>query len=308
VFKKILLPLDGSANAEGAIPWAIKYAAPSRTPVVLIRVLDKVYPLEGMPFGAEADDARSYLETVARTLSTIGIPTETALPTDPVASSIITVAERTKCNLIILTTQGSSRIVRRLVGGVTEQVVRASPIPVLVVRIQDPPRPVPRPSRVLVPVDGSPDSKHVLAWAERLARYHGSPMEILYVRPVEKRRRAEQERRTEELSRSAARLCGLLRGRGIAASYRLEEGGPAEGILKACRATDLVVMTTHGYGGLRHLVKGSIAERVILGARAPVFVSKHGSRVTAGTKGSKSKGTKSLRAADAGQSGPEKGR
>jgi nucleotide-binding universal stress UspA family protein len=276
VFRKILLPLDGSVNAEGAIPWVTQLAAASGTPVVLVRVLDKVYPLEGMPFGAEADEARVYLEAVARTLSKLGIPTEIVLPSDPAAEGILSSATKTRCNLIVMTTRGTSRLVRRLVGGTTEQIVRISPVPVLVVPSSGSSRPHSGPARILVPVDGSPGTKQVLAWAERLAQLHGVPVEILYVRPGRKSSRTEDERRAEEFSRELGRMCRWLLSRGIRAVYRLEQGDPAEEILKACRASDLVVMTTHGFGGLRRLVRGSVAERVIHAARGPVFISKHG--------------------------------
>ena len=39
MFKKILLPLDGSENAERALPWVKRYAAPSKALVVLLRVV-----------------------------------------------------------------------------------------------------------------------------------------------------------------------------------------------------------------------------------------------------------------------------
>jgi nucleotide-binding universal stress UspA family protein len=306
VFKKILLPLDGSANAEGAIPWAIQYAAASRTPVVLTRVLEKVYPLKGMPFGAEAGEARTYLEAVARTFSGVGIPTELVLPVDPVAEAIVSAAKRAGCNLIVMASRGTSRLVRRLVGGVTEQVIRRSPVPVLVARSQQVPGRIGAPSRILVPVDGSAASKHVLAWAERLARFHQVPTEILFVRPRQRRHRASEDRRTEEVSSAASRLCSLLRSRGLAASFHLGEGAPADEILRACRSTDLIVMTTHGYGGLKHLLKGSVAERVIHGALGPVFVSKHGPRAGTPRRGATPKTTMAVGLARGASSRPSK--
>ena len=296
MFKKILLALDGSAKAEAAIPWALKYAAPFGTPVVLMRVLDKVYPLEGMPFGAEAGEARAYLDAVAKAFSKEGVPTEITLPIDPVAPSIVGVAQWEKCNLIVMTPRGSSKLVRRIMGGITEQILQTSPVPVLIVRCSGAGAPAPPlPARVLVPVDGLPGGKQVLAWAERLARFHQVPVEILYVRPGGKRSRALRDRRTEEVCRSVARLCALLRKRGIPASYHLELGAPAERILEASRPTDLIVMTTHGYAGLKHLVKGSVAEEVAQGARGPVFIFKHGAGRRGSGEGERSKGATSVR-------------
>jgi nucleotide-binding universal stress UspA family protein len=302
VFKKILLPLDGSASAEAAIPWVTRYAAPAMSSVVLARVLDKIYPLKGMPFGAEGQDARVYLQGIASRFLREGIPTEIALPTDPVAPAIVSLSRRAKCNLIVLTTRGAARVVRWLIGGVTEQVIRNSPVPVLVVRSGESPPSAPQ--RILVPVDGSARSKPVLVWAERLARFHQVPLELLYVRSGGKGRRTTPERPTEKLSESAIRLCGLLQKRGLAASYRLEEGDPATEILQACRPTDLVVMTTHGYGGLKRLVKGSVAEKVIYGAPAPVFVSKRAARSEVPADGETLEGARPERAGGAEAAAP----
>lgn len=274
MFKKILLPLDGSANAERALPWVKGYAALSKTPVVLVQVLPRIYPIKGMPFGAAAGESRRYLEGVERDVSALGIPVEIALPSDPVAQAIVDTAVGAKCNLIVMTTRGASKVVRWLLGGVTEQVMRLSPMPVLVIRSQTPPPGSPRPGRILAPVDGTPFSKEALAWAERLADFHQAPVEMLHVRQETRRRPPAGRPSVEEIGRSAARLSRELRNRGIPASFRLEEGDPAQEILKACRPTDLVVMSSHGRAGFKHWVLGSVAEKVIHGSPAPVFICK----------------------------------
>src|SRR5438045_9531994 len=62
MFKKLLVPLDGSTTAEQALAWAKLYAAPSKAQVVVLQVLHPEYPLEGLPFRAGAAEARSYLQ------------------------------------------------------------------------------------------------------------------------------------------------------------------------------------------------------------------------------------------------------
>jgi nucleotide-binding universal stress UspA family protein len=54
----------------------------------------------------------------------------------------------------------------------------------------------------------------------------------------------------------------------------LEAGDPGREILKLSGPTDLVVMTTHGDQGLKRLIRGSVAEKIIHGAAAAVFISK----------------------------------
>jgi nucleotide-binding universal stress UspA family protein len=78
----------------------------------------------------------------------------------------------------------------------------------------------------------------------------------------------------ENASKALERRASALRARGIKASALIEEGDAAEEILKACKPGDLLVLTTHGYGGLKRLVLGSIAEKVIHQAPVPVLVYK----------------------------------
>src|SRR5579883_1992417 len=127
LFEKILVPLDGSGNAERALPWVRVYAANLRTSVILLQALSKVYPLEGMPFGAGQNEAKAYLEEIRKTLLAEGILAKVRLPQSSAPDSIVRTAVREGCGLIVMTTRGASRVVRWLVGGVTEQVLRMSP-------------------------------------------------------------------------------------------------------------------------------------------------------------------------------------
>jgi nucleotide-binding universal stress UspA family protein len=272
VFRKILVPLDGSKNAERALPWVRKYAAPFGTPVVLVRVLSKIYPLKGMPFGAQRKDAEGYLSGVRRLLSLDGIPAMIRLPDDSVAESIVAAAVEEHCSLILMTSRGASKVARWLIGGVTERVLRLSPVPVLVLRGR--PSPDPNPKRILVPMDGSSRAKRVLPWAERLAFFHKSPLQLLYVQPKGIPRLGKPPPPRDEIIPTFARWCSQLRRRGVAATFRLTQGEPAREILADSGSTDLIAMTTHGYGGLKHWVLGSIAEKIIHGSQAPVFVFK----------------------------------
>jgi len=283
VFEKILVPLDGSENAARVLPWVRIYAARSETSVVLVQALAKVYPLEGMPFGARAHVASEYLERVRQELQADGVDASIRLPQNAAAESIVRTAEQEQCTLILMTTRGASKVVRWLIGGVTEQVIRLSPIPVLVIRSQVLAGKEPCPRRLLVPQDGSPRARRVLAWAERLARFHGVPLEILHVEaPHPRGFRKTPSRR--EASPKLAHWCSLLRRRGIDATYRLTRGDPASEILRDSLPSDLLVMTTHGYGGLKHVLLGSVAEKVIHGSDAPVFIYKHRSPRAAGTR------------------------
>jgi nucleotide-binding universal stress UspA family protein len=272
MFKKILLPLDGSGAAEQALFWATQYARPSKAQVVLLQVLHKEYPLEGLPFRTGGEEARRYLQGIERVLNYAGIPTKIILRSEPVSRAIVETAKREGCDLIIMTSRGASKVIRWLMGGVAQQVMRLSSVPVLIVRSQIALDGHKRPKRVVVPQDGSPPARAILPWAKKLARFHRIPLLILHVRP--ERRNLLGKERFLGVARELSRESAQLRSQGIKTAIRLEQGDPAEEILKACRPTDLLAMTTHGYGGVKRLLLGSVAEKVIHQASVPILIYK----------------------------------
>jgi nucleotide-binding universal stress UspA family protein len=264
MFKKILVPMDGSENAERALPWVKRYAAASHAMAILVRVLQEPHPHEVV-------DARDYLQRMERELNYAGVPAKTRVLKGGAAFEIARAAAEEKADLVLMTTRGRSRIGRWRVGGTTAQVMRLSPAPVLVVRSRTPLRKQGHVQRVVVPLDGSATAESVLPWAERLAREHKARLILLHVRAT---KGAAEARRLEVLrSRSGLYTLGL-RKRGVSATVRVEDGDPASEILAAAGPRDLVAMTTHGFGGYKRWVFGSVAEKVCAEASVPVFVYK----------------------------------
>lgn len=280
MFKKILVPLDGSENAEHALPWARRYAAPDRAQVVLLRVPERVLTEPGPPWRPGLSEAREYLQRMARELNYAGIPGKFLTPLGRTAETIVRAARREKCDLVIMTTRGGSPVGRWLVGGVTEQVLRLSSVPVLVVRSQMPLRRQGHGRRVVAPLDGSRLAESVLPWAEGLARYHGVPLVLLHVDWRYTRGRGIPPHASEWAMRRIRQLAQEIRRRRVKVLVRLEYGDPATGILDNVSETDVVAMTTHGHGGFKRWIFGSVAEKVIHAAAIPVFVYKHGVRLT----------------------------
>src|SRR5581483_585826 len=117
---------------------------------------------------------------------------------------------------------------------------------------------------VLYPTDFSESSEAALALARALARDYDARLVVLHAYPPEAAARADELR---------ARLQDLVPDdRTVAVEYRAAEGPPAGVILRAAEevGADLIVMGTHGRGGLRRAVLGSTAEEVSRLARCPV--------------------------------------
>jgi universal stress protein A len=142
-------------------------------------------------------------------------------------------------------------------------------------------RPRLRISRILVPVDFSEPSVKALQYAAAFARQFGARVELLHVlepmygaarfRPLIYEHYASITRPVaeEQLNALAAE-----HGREIRIASSVHLGNAAQVIAEHARKqrTDLIVLATHGYTGLAHLVLGSTAEKVVRQAPCPVLV------------------------------------
>lgn len=144
MYKKILVPLDGSEISEQALEHVKELMpVPSTTEIVLLRVVD---PLATTYAGgtdaaievavqiqkkAEAE-AASYLKKVAGELEEMGIEVKTVLTVGLPADVILDYARQNGVDLIIMSTHGRSGISRWLFGSVAEKIIRHSQLPVLI--------------------------------------------------------------------------------------------------------------------------------------------------------------------------------
>lgn len=132
--------------------------------------------------------------------------------------------------------------------------------------------------RMLIALDGSGFSEEVLPPALELARATGAGLSLVEV--VTRRLGLVQRLRSGERSAEAAeRFLRDVRSRipeefGSVDVRVVEEGNAAAGIVKETRREDidLVAMATHGRGGLRRMMLGSVAESVVRGVRVPVLL------------------------------------
>jgi nucleotide-binding universal stress UspA family protein len=284
---RILVPLDGSATAEAALAYA------ELLPSAKVRLL-QVEPDSKGPAparesereawrAARAADARAYLERVSDTLRQQGRTVETAFEFGDPADWII--ASASDADLIVMTTAGRGSGGRALFGAVADRVARHAQTPTLLVRATNAAPGPPRIARVIVPLDGSALAKQALPAAIMLANDLGVPIHLVRVIDTDPVRAtveagilagAAYARAQDELRRQAEaeldRQVLALRNQDIAASAEIRAGLPALELLDAIAPTDLVVMTTHGRAGLSRWLLGSVAEKIVREAAAPVML------------------------------------
>jgi nucleotide-binding universal stress UspA family protein len=133
-------------------------------------------------------------------------------------------------------------------------------------------------ARILCPVDFSDDSKAALQSAAALAAEYGATLFVLHVDPVVFSAMGELPPGPDVQVRQAlydalARFVEPIRNPGLAVEVLLDEGGPVGAILARVRElrADLVVMGTHGRGGLERLLLGSVTTKVLRHAACPVL-------------------------------------
>jgi nucleotide-binding universal stress UspA family protein len=149
MYKKILVPLDGSKLAECALPHVEKLAEGCDTEeVILVSVTERVKgyrALEdpGQPwgqrlipeaFGKKEKQAQRYLDRIAKTMAAKGINVSTEVLLWEPAGAIIGYAKQYGCDLIVMASHGRSGPSRWAHGNVADKVLRASPVPVLMIR------------------------------------------------------------------------------------------------------------------------------------------------------------------------------
>ncbi|MFW6097994.1 MAG: universal stress protein [Chloroflexota bacterium] len=148
LFKRILVPLDGSGLAERALEPAIRMAQADDAELILLRIAaHKGARLsEGGVYSylrwnelveSEQQEAVDYLERVEQTKIPRAVPARVLVLDGDEAGAIVDTAASEDVDLIIMSTHGRSGPRRWILGSVTEKVLREAPCPVLVIRPED---------------------------------------------------------------------------------------------------------------------------------------------------------------------------
>lgn len=188
MFKRILVPLDGSSRAEQVLPLAARLARATEGSLLLLRVVDPlrapgVYSVGAAAFMQEVlekerADAAAYLARIAASAELRHLHTRIAVYSGQPAVQILDVAEQQGSDLLVLSSHGFTGITRWAMGSVSQKVARHSPAPVLLVRDRHPMKEqAAHAVRALVALDGSPFAEAALAPAARLVAALSAPGE-----------------------------------------------------------------------------------------------------------------------------------
>lgn len=124
--------------------------------------------------------------------------------------------------------------------------------------------------RILVTTDGSAESEHAFAAMMPLVRLDHPEVAVLYV--------LEDPDASFDPPAKVAKACRALRSGGVNAHLEIREGKASEEIARLAKTADLLVMSTHGRGGFKHLLLGSVTEDVIRRTDAPMLITRPSAR------------------------------
>lgn len=142
MYKRILVPLDGSKVAEGVLPHAKALAYSEGAELVLLTVatnpaLDYAFSDPALAQRVEEDQeerSKTYIAEIEKQLKAAGFRVSCLLRIGPVANVILEAADEMQVDVIAMSTHGRSGPARWLLGSVADRVVRNSKVPVLLIR------------------------------------------------------------------------------------------------------------------------------------------------------------------------------
>jgi nucleotide-binding universal stress UspA family protein len=295
MFKRLLVPLDGSNLAEAAVPAAAYLAQTLAAPAILIHVIERDAPkaVHGQRHLTTEDEACAYLSQIATQYFPAGLQIELHVHTSAVsdvADSIVQHVAEFGSDLIVMCTHGHGGLRRLLFGPIAQQVINLGKTPLLLIR-PDKGQTLPNFAchQLLVPLDGNPDHEQALTVAAALAHVYAAELHLVSViqtlDTLSGQRAAtakilpgttsalldlKQKSAAEYLQQHTARL----QAAGLAVTNEVTRGEPAKLIVRAARQVnaDLIVLGTHGKTSLDAFWSGSITPKIVGQTQTPLLL------------------------------------
>ena len=283
--KTLLVPLDGSEESEASLPWATKLAQERGLTLTLARVAEYpnfgagAYPEETMDvqtyelvLEVEEDEAKTYLTRIREQVAETGVPVETIMRDGKPSMTLLDLADELSAAAIVIASHGRSGVKRFVLGSVARQLVSHASTPVFLVRATTPEhRHEASLDRLLVPLDGSGLGERALDYAREIAPA-GSTLVLVRIASAKGQ---GVKLATDYLDRIAA----SLRAAGVVVETQTIVGETkasevSRHLAEAVSASnvDVIVMSTHGQGGVKGWFLGSVSDEVVRNVDLPVLL------------------------------------
>jgi nucleotide-binding universal stress UspA family protein len=275
MFHHVLVPLDGSPQADKILPYVTWFAMRLNLPITLLSVSDTQ---GGTAPGPMQQNRAQQLQELVDQLQRDGVQAAPAVAVGRPAQEILRIADDRGCDLIILLTSTGHPSARGTLGPVADKIFHASHVPLVLIPPLPPDMTAPELpiNSLILPLDGSPLAESALPYAEHLAQRLSAALVVARSVPFpgayidEKTPLAGEIEANTYLQSVAERL----RGEGVAVQTQVFGGLPVPHILALAHQMphSLVVLTTHGRSALARWFVGSVVEGVVRAAEIPVLV------------------------------------
>ena len=281
----LVVGVDGSAASEAAVFWAARDAAMRNVPLTLVHMLKTfvpTFPQIPMPTGVgvwQEDDGREVLEQAVK-IAEDAVPPDlkiaiaSEVKCSPPVPTLVDMSE--EAEMIVVGCNGRGAVARVLLGSVSSGVVRSAKCPVAVIRAEASYLPRSNRAPVLVGIDCSAASELALAVAFDEASRRGVELTALHAWSDVAVYQLPWIDWPSEAERSLAEyLAGWHERYPDVKVHRLVTlDHPGRALIEESESAQLVVVGSHGRGGLTGMLLGSVSNAVVHSVRTPVIVAR----------------------------------
>jgi nucleotide-binding universal stress UspA family protein len=287
MFERILVPLDGSENAEIVFPYCADLATKFSSTVTLVTVSETATEDIDHLFNTYLKHARKKMRQHLRALAALeSVTLESEVLFGDPARGILRVAEEKDAKLIVLASHGSSAEGPWFLGHIAAKVLRATKRPVMLIRQQAAKGALEQRrlfTKILVPLDGSQIGEAALCYAVAIANKMRA--EVALVEVFEQVRGVgasgvrysipEDESVRKSLLSYLEHVAQPVRSGGLKVSTNVLFGDAATNIVDCAEkhAVDLIAISTHGRSGLGRWVFGNVADKILHTGDVAVLVA-----------------------------------
>jgi nucleotide-binding universal stress UspA family protein len=290
---KIIVGTDGSEPSFQALRWAVHEARRHHAEVQVVScyLIPGYAGFDGSAIYASSVDVdtlkKGAADVVVRAVELAAEidPTMSVHGAEPMSSPVVGITDAAGLgDEIVVGATGHSGLIAGLLGSVAAGVVHRAHVPVIVVPVKSAVEFDDSMKKIVVGVDGSPESLLALDWAYAAALLSGAELTVvhswLYPYPVSEASPREVRRPMEvdaekELQSSLDSLGSRLKAGSVVIHSELREDSAVDALLKEGDGADLIVVGSRGRGGFRSRLLGSVSRTLVQHATCPVAVIRH---------------------------------
>lgn len=282
--KNIVILLDASEFAEGALPWAKMICLKTGARLTLLSSIKNHTAALQEQYETTQRERKAYLEPLVKELLAEGIEANYAIRPGFIADATQALIHEQAVDLVITTTRGKSGQKHWGSGGMSRKLIQKINQPVLLIQVpKDGKAKAPNLKSILVALDGSIYSERVLPYARALAQTFDAEIILLSVPAVPEPAdyhapagvvnliRSNVEKQMRNFLEAVARS---LRDTGIRVRIEVTGSLPARTIVQIAdkEKISMIMSTSRGRGGVDLFLLGSEAQRIVEKTTRPVFM------------------------------------